>query len=143
MKRNIVFFVFLFLVLAGCSKSSSKLSDINTTGNGGTYSISGSVTSSGGSPISGVDVSLTGNSIGNSTNFAAATGSAGTFSFTKLTNGNYAVVVTRSGYTYAPDSRDALVNNGNVTLDPFIGTPISSGGGGGGGGGGTGGGGGY
>jgi hypothetical protein len=139
MKTSFAFLMLFFLILAGCSSNDIGVSNINSTGNGGSYSISGSVTLGNGDGISGVHVTLVGNSIGSNTDPTAITRSDGTFSFTKLTNGNYAVVANRSQYTIAPDQRVTLVNNGNVTLQPLIGTPInytgggSTGGGGGGG----------
>jgi hypothetical protein len=70
-----------------------------------TYTISGTVS---GAVTTGVTVNLTGTSSG-----TATTDSSGNYSFTGLSNGGYTVTPSKSGFTFAPTSQSATVNNAN------------------------------
>lgn len=105
-RKAYVFYQTSTLQFAACSIISSSVS---------TYSISGTVKTSGGSPISGVQMSLSGGA-------SVATGTDGSYSFTSLSSGNYTVTPTKSNYNFSPSSTSVTisgVNNGNVN---FVGT---------------------
>lgn len=80
-----------------------------------TYSISGSVTLSGGAGISGVTVSAG--------SASATTDASGNYTISGLANGSYTVTPTRSGYTFSPVNRSVTVSGANVTGQNFTGTP--------------------
>jgi|GEM_PF-1715099 len=82
------------------------------------YTISGSITS-GGIGLSGVVVNLTG--AGNAT---IATDANGNYIFRGLSNGNYTVTPSLTGYAFAPTSRDVTINNANITGVNFTATFI-------------------
>ncbi len=82
-----------------------------------TYSISGAVTTSGGSALAGVTMTLSGAASGTTT-----TDTSGNYSFTGLANGTYTVTPSLTGYTFSPTSITVTVNNGNVTGQNFTGT---------------------
>jgi len=78
-----------------------------------TYSISGSVTSTG----SGATVTLSG--------AASATVTAdgsGNYTFTGLANGSYTVTPSKSGYSFTPPNRGVTVSGANVTGQDFTAT---------------------
>ena len=76
-----------------------------------TYSISGTISGAGGS---GATVNLTGASTATVTADAA-----GNYSFTGLQNGSYTVTAGKAGFTFAPASQPATVNNASVTAMNF------------------------
>jgi hypothetical protein len=80
-----------------------------------TYSISGTVTTSGGAGISGVTVSAG--------SASATTNSSGAYTITGLANGTYTLTPSLSGYTFSPTSRSVTVSSANVTGQNFTGTP--------------------
>lgn len=84
-----------------------------------TYSVSGSVTTSGGSGIAGVTVS-TGSA-------SATTNSSGAYTISGLANGSYTLTPSLTGYTFSPTSRSVTVSGANVTGQNFTGTPPSGG----------------
>jgi subtilisin family serine protease len=87
----------------------------------GDYSISGSITNSAGTGISGVTVS-------NGT-VSATTNSSGAYTLTGLANATYTLTPSLSGYTFSPASRSVTVNSANVTGVNFTGTADNNGGG--------------
>jgi Carboxypeptidase regulatory-like domain len=88
------------------------------TANSGTgFSISGTVATSGGSPIGGVTVTLTGVTTG-STN----TNGRGTYSFTGLANGTYTITPIKNRYTFSPTSITLNINGADWTGQNFTGT---------------------
>jgi len=90
----------------------ANVSGINfTTSAAPTYSISGSVS---GAVLSGVTMALTGTSTG-----SAATDPSGNYTFTGLSNGNYTVTPSKTGYTFTPPNQAVTVNNANVPLINF------------------------
>jgi Proprotein convertase P-domain/Carboxypeptidase regulatory-like domain len=99
--------------------SGANVTGQNFTGTAVTYSVSGSVTTSGGAGISGVTVS-TGSS-------SATTDSSGAYTITGLANGTYTLTPSLSGYTFSPANRSVTVSNASVTGQNFTG---STGGGG-------------
>ncbi len=78
-----------------------------------TWTISGSVGTSG----SGATIALTGASTATTTANAA-----GAYSFTGLANGSYTVTPSLSGYTFSPTSAAVSVNGANVTAATFTAT---------------------
>jgi hypothetical protein len=104
---------FTFLpVSQSVTVSNGPVSSVNFTATPvPTYSISGSVS---GAVLSGVTMSLSGASTG-----SATTDASGNYSFTGLSNGNYTVTPSKTGYTFTPTSQPATVSNGNVTSISF------------------------
>ncbi|OGS21832.1 MAG: hypothetical protein A2252_00025 [Elusimicrobia bacterium RIFOXYA2_FULL_39_19] len=91
------------------------------TGSG--YSISGTVTSSTGSAISGVTVTLTGTGTG-----STSTNGSGVYQFSSLAPGNYTVTPTLTGVTFSPLNRSYTGLGDNQTAQNFTGTYIIPGG---------------
>jgi hypothetical protein len=91
-----------------------------TTLGGGstTYSVSGTVTNSAGTAISGATVSNGSTSV--------TTNSSGAYTFTGLNNATYTLTPSLSGYTFSPTSRSVTVNGANVTGQNFTGTATTS-----------------
>jgi len=73
-----------------------------------TYSLSGQVTPA--AAGNGVTATLSGAASGTTT-----ADSSGNFSFTSLSNGNYAVTPSKAGYGFTPTSQAVMVNGANVT----------------------------
>jgi hypothetical protein len=89
-----------------------------------TYSISGTITQSGGGALSGVTVTLSGDATG-----TTATDGSGTYTFSGLSNGTYTVTPSGKGYTYSPTSLPVTVNNADATGQNFTGQKKGGGGG--------------
>jgi hypothetical protein len=87
----------------------------------GDYSVSGTVTNSAGTGISGVTVS-------NGT-VSATTNSSGAYTLTGLADATYTLTPSLSGYTFSPASRSVTVDGANVTGIDFTGTADTGGGG--------------
>ena len=104
------------------SGSPNKLlySIFGTTNPPGDYSISGTITTSAGTGISGVTVS-------NGT-VTATTNSSGAYTLTGLSNATYTLTPSLSGYTFSPASRSVTVNGANVADVNFTGAQDSNGG---------------
>jgi hypothetical protein len=77
------------------------------------HAISGTITLNG-SGLSGVTVFLTGISSNSFT-----TGADGTYTFTGVQNGLYAVIPSKAGYAFTPANRSVSVNNSDVTGQDF------------------------
>jgi hypothetical protein len=77
-----------------------------------THSISGHVTLSGGGPLSGVAVALSGAFSG-----SAVTDASGYYAFNALAAGTYSVTASLSGYTFNPSSQQFAGLNANQTAD--------------------------
>jgi hypothetical protein len=86
-----------------------------------TYTISGTITTSTGTAISGVTVSTGATS--------ATTNASGAYTLSGLANGTYTVTPTLTGYTFSPVNRSVTVNGANVTGQNFTGTASGGGGG--------------
>jgi PKD repeat protein len=84
-----------------------------------TYSISGTVATSGGAGISGVTVS-TGSA-------SATTNASGAYTISNLANGTYTLTPSLAGYTFSPTSLSATVSGANLTGRNFTGSVIVSG----------------
>jgi hypothetical protein len=80
-----------------------------------TYEISGNVTS-GGSPLAGVTIVLSGDQ-----SATATTNSSGNYLF-QVANGNYTLTPEKNGYVFSPASRNVTVNGGNVPNQNFTAT---------------------
>ncbi len=86
-----------------------------------TYSISGTVTTSGGSALSGVTMIISGAATGSTT-----TDNNGNYSFTGLANGTYTVTPSPNGYTFSSTSITVTISNGNISGQNFTGTSNAS-----------------
>ncbi len=88
-----------------------------------TYAISGIVSAAvGGSPLSGVTVTLAGDAVASVT-----TGTDGAFTFDDLTNGSYRLTASRAGYSFSPAARDVVVSGANQNNLNFVRAFIISG----------------
>lgn len=93
--------------------------NFTATAQGGTHSISGTI-----SPVtggSGATVTLSGAASATTT----ADG-AGNYNFTGLANGNYAVTPSHTGYTFSPTVQAVTVNGANVTGLNFTATAFQT-----------------
>src|SRR5207248_7082399 len=77
-----------------------------------TYDISGTISPAAGG--SGATVTLSG-----AARAATTADSSGSYSFTGLTNGPYAITPSHTGYMFCPTSLSVTVNGGNVTAMNF------------------------
>jgi hypothetical protein len=73
----------------------------------GTYTVSGTITASGGSPLAGVTVS-------NGTN-SAESNSSGIYNITGVPDGTYTLTPSLAGYTFSPASQTVTVAGANVS----------------------------
>jgi hypothetical protein len=89
-------------------------------GNSSTYSISGTVRSSG-TGLQGVVVTLSEISWA-----TATTDESGNYAMQNVANGSYTIVPKRSGYTFSPSTLTAVVNDANIGGQDFIVTMNSS-----------------
>ncbi len=74
------------------------------------YALSGTVTSTAGTPLAGVTMTLSG-----STSASTKTDSNGNYSFKSLANGNYTITPSFSGYSFTPASRAITISNANIS----------------------------
>lgn len=81
--------------------------------------ISGTVTS-GGVPLSGVTLTLSGSSSGTATTFGS-----GAYSFSGLGNGSYTITPSKTGYTFTPANLAVTISGSNVTGQDFAGVTMS------------------
>jgi len=81
------------------------------------YSISGTISASNGTAISGVTVTLSGTSTA-----SATTGSSGSYSFTGLSTGSYTIIPGMTGYTFSPSVTTVSISSANLTGENFTGT---------------------
>ena len=93
--------------------------NFTATAQGGTHSISGTISPTTGG--SGATVTLSG--AANATTIADG---AGNYNFTGLANGNYAVTPSRTGYTFSPTTQTVTVNGANVTGLNFAATAVQT-----------------
>ena len=80
-----------------------------------TYTISGTITTSAGAGINGVNVSNGSSS--------TTTSSTGAYTLSGVANGTYTLTPSLSGYTFSPVNRSVTVSSANVTAQNFTGTP--------------------
>lgn len=83
------------------------------------FSISGTITS-GGAPIEGVTVTLTGQM-----NLTVATNALGVYIFNNLPNGTYTITPSHINYNFSPLNRTVTINGSNVIGQVFVGTLIT------------------
>jgi hypothetical protein len=79
------------------------------------YDISGNVTS-GGSPIAGATITLSG-----ARSATLTTDSSGNYIFDGLLNGSYALTPGKTGYTFSPTNRNVTINGADITNQNFTG----------------------
>ena len=79
-----------------------------------TYSISGTITKSGGGALSGVTMTLSGAGSG-----TAKTNGSGNYTFSGLGSGSYTVTPSPDGYTFNPISKQVTISGANVTSISF------------------------
>ncbi len=99
--------------------SNGNISGQNFTGTSNTsatYSISGKVSTSGGSPIAGVTVTLSG-----AAPASTSTSGNGTYTFAGLANGAYTITPSKNRYTFSPTSISLSISGANVTGQNFTG----------------------
>jgi hypothetical protein len=90
---------------------------------GSTYSVTGTIATSGGTPVSGVTVTLTSTA---SVPPPVTTDGSGFYTLSGLANGSYTVTPMLSGYTFATTrSNPVTINGANVIGFDFIATPTS------------------
>ena len=82
-----------------------------------TFSISGTISGSGGN---GGTVTLSGAASASTT-----ANSSGGYTFTGLSNGSYTVAASHSGFTFSPASQNAAVSGANVTVPAFTATAVA------------------
>ncbi len=82
-----------------------------------TYSISGTVSASGGGTLAGVTITLSGAASGTTT-----TDTNGNYSFGGLANGSYTITPSLAGYTFTPANLTVSISNGDIAGENFIGT---------------------
>ncbi len=103
--------------LVACSGGGGN-SDPAPSNNTSTYSISGTITSSG-FALQGVTMTL-----GSST--TTTTDASGNYSFAGITNGVYTLTPSKNGYTFTPTNSTQTVNNANITAVNFAATVAPS-----------------
>jgi len=117
MRKSIMWVLVCMMIAVGlvaCGSGGSTPAPSSTS----TYSISGSVISSGtGLP----DVTVTLDS-----SATATTDASGNYSFTGLANGSYTLTPSKSGYTFTPTSSDQTVSGVNITGVNFAATHVVS-----------------
>ena len=90
-----------------------------TAVSGTTYTLSGTVSLSGGGALQGVTITLGGDNSG-----TATTDASGNYSFT-VANGSYTVTPVKAGYTFTPASKSVTINNAESTGNYFTATAVS------------------
>jgi alpha-tubulin suppressor-like RCC1 family protein len=92
-----IFSLVIMIVLGGCGDNGKT-----------SYTVNGTVTL-GGTGLSGVTVTVAGNSAA-----TATTDAGGNYSFTNLSAGNYTVTPSLTGYAFSPSYRDAFLNSSDA-----------------------------
>jgi hypothetical protein len=95
----------------------ANVSGVNFTSVAQTYSISGTISGTGGNTAT---VTLSGAGSGTTTS-----NSSGAFTFTGRANGTYTVTPSKSGFAFTLVSQSVTVNNANVTGVNFTSTAVS------------------
>ena len=104
------------------NSANSTANDFTATANSGsTYSISGTITKSGGGALAGVIITLSGAGSG-----TATTDESGNYTLSGLANGSYTITPSLSGYTFSPAIKAVTVNGANVTAINFTATANSN-----------------
>jgi VWFA-related protein len=97
---------------------STESQQVSATASGGTYSISGTVTS-GGVGLSGVTLTLSGAGSG-----SANTDSIGNYTISGVANGSYTITPSKLDYTFTPSSLSLNVSGANQTEQNFTATAV-------------------
>jgi len=84
-----------------------------------TYDISGTISPA----VGGNGATLT---LSGAASAATTADSSGSYTFTGLANGTYAIIPSHTGYTFSPTSQSATVSGANVTAINFTDTPQSA-----------------
>ena len=84
-----------------------------------TYDISGTISPAAGG--NGATLTLSG-----AASAATTADSSGSYTFTGLANGTYAIIPSHTGYTFSPTSQSVTVSGANVTAINFTDTPQSA-----------------
>lgn len=103
------------VVLLLCLFCLTACGDNSTNVSTGAYTISGTITH-GGSALSGVTVTLSGNATGSTT-----TDAGGNYNFT-VTNGSYTITPSLTSYTFTPASTSVTISNANSAANNFTST---------------------
>jgi YD repeat-containing protein len=86
------------------------------------YSLTGSVKTSGGTPISSVTMTLSGKA-----SSTTSTDVNGSYSLANLVNGSYTVTPSKTGCTFSPTNIPVTINGANVTGEDFTGNcPVTT-----------------
>jgi hypothetical protein len=105
------------VVVSGASVTNINFAATATTAS--TYSISGTVS---GTVLSGVTITLSGDTTG-----TATTDSSGKYSFPGIVDGSYTVTPSLTGgYTFSPTNATVSVNGADVTVTNFAETAVST-----------------
>lgn len=94
--------------LVVANDGSDTVSVLISASNPHTYSISGTVKTTAGSPLAGVTVNLSGSASATTT-----TDASGNYSFADLQNGNYTVIPGLAGQTFTPANSTVMVSDAN------------------------------
>jgi hypothetical protein len=97
--------------------SGANITGVNFTSTVQTFSISGTISGSGGNAAT---VTLSGAGSGSTTS-----NSTGSFTFTGRANGTYTVTPTKAGFAYTPASQTVTVNGADVTGVNFSSTAVA------------------
>jgi len=101
--------------LAVANNGSDTVSVLIGVINPKTYSISGTITTTGASQLGGVTVNLSG-----SATATTITDASGDYSFANLQNGNYTVIPALTGQTFTPANSTVIVSDANKSGVNFI-----------------------
>jgi len=113
--------VFLVLIGFGCGGSGASTGYALSGGSTTTYSASGNIVTSEGTPLFAVSIALTG-----SAQASTATDAYGNFSFSGLGTGSYTVTPALLDFTFDPTSASFSISNSNSTGLNFIATSFST-----------------
>lgn len=117
MVRLLIVMNIVVLLMLSCIFSNDESSDESK--NQSKMTVSGSVSDSTGTGISGVQVSL----ISSSDTLFTTTGSSGQYSFSDVSQGSYQVVPSLENHTFTPSSRTITVADEAVAVESFLSAP--------------------
>lgn len=113
--------VILVLIGFGCGGSGTSAGYSFSGGSTTTYSASGNIVTSNGTPLVAVSIALTGSAQASTT-----TDAYGNFSFSGLGTGSYTVTPALLDFTFDPTSASFSISNSNSTGLNFIATSFST-----------------
>lgn len=82
----------------------------------GGYTVSGTIVDFSGNGVSGIELSLT----GNTNRYTAITDAQGNYTFVNVPDASYGLLPISGEYTFTPEYRTVFVNGTNITVDNFI-----------------------